>query len=130
MATIRTGRRASVHRKITSLFIMMVLKTMSDLIHYVALTKDFALERTSASDAGYTRIRQTPGICPVVATAIVAAIGDGAAFRKGRELQHGSASCPASTRQVARRSCSASGRRVSRYQSYCGSICELQADAQ
>src|SRR5260370_18609445 len=44
------------------------------------------LERISASDAGCTRIRQIPGIRPVVATAIVAAIGNGAAFRKGREF--------------------------------------------
>jgi transposase len=44
------------------------------------------LERVSASDAGCTRIRQIPGIGPVVATAIVAAIGNGAAFRKGREF--------------------------------------------
>ena len=32
------------------------------------------------------RIRQTPGIGPVVATAIIAAIVDGAAFRKGRDF--------------------------------------------
>jgi Transposase IS116/IS110/IS902 family/Transposase len=44
------------------------------------------LERISANDAGCTRIRQIPGIGPVVATAIVAAIGNGAAFRKGREF--------------------------------------------
>jgi transposase len=44
------------------------------------------LERISASDAGCTRIRQIPGIGPVVATAIVAAIGNGAAFRKGRDF--------------------------------------------
>jgi transposase len=44
------------------------------------------LERISAADPGCTRIRQIPGIGPVVATAIVAAIGNGAAFRKGREF--------------------------------------------
>jgi transposase len=44
------------------------------------------LERISAADAGCTRIRQIPGIGPVVATAIVAAIGNGAAFGKGREF--------------------------------------------
>lgn len=44
------------------------------------------LERISAADAGCTRIRQIPGIGPVVATAIVAAIGNGAAFRKGRDF--------------------------------------------
>ena len=44
------------------------------------------LERISAAVAGCTRIRQIPGIGPVVATAIVAAIGNGAAFRKGRDF--------------------------------------------
>ena len=44
------------------------------------------LERISAADAGRTRIRQIPGIGPIVATAIVAAIGNGAAFRKGRDF--------------------------------------------
>ena len=44
------------------------------------------VERISASDPGCTRIRQIPGIGPIVATAIVAAIGNGAAFRKGREF--------------------------------------------
>jgi transposase len=66
------------------------------------------LERISASDAGCTRIRQIPGIGPIVATAIVAAIGNGAAFRKGREFAAWLASCLASTRQAVRRSCSAS----------------------
>ena len=44
------------------------------------------LERISAADAGCTGIRQIPGIGPIVATAIVAAIGNGAAFRKGRDF--------------------------------------------
>jgi transposase len=44
------------------------------------------LERISAADGGCTRIRKIPGIGPMVATAIVAAIGNGAAFRKGREF--------------------------------------------
>ena len=44
------------------------------------------MERISAADAGCTRIRQIPGIGPIVATAIVAAIGNGAAFHKGREF--------------------------------------------
>src|ERR1700753_1541676 len=43
-------------------------------------------ERISAADPGCTRIRQIPGIGPIVATAIVAAIGNGAAFRKGRDF--------------------------------------------
>ena len=44
------------------------------------------LERISTADPGCTRIRQIPGIGPIVATAIVAAIGNGAAFRKGRDF--------------------------------------------
>jgi transposase len=46
----------------------------------------FELEGISAADPGCTRIRQIPGIGPIVATAIVAAIGNGAAFRKGRDF--------------------------------------------
>jgi len=48
--------------------------------------KKLDLERISAADSGCTRIRQIPGIGPVVATAIVAAIGNGAAFHKGRDF--------------------------------------------
>ena len=44
------------------------------------------MERISAADPGCTRIRKIPGIGPVIATAIVAEIGNGAAFRKGREF--------------------------------------------
>jgi len=44
------------------------------------------LEKISTADAGCCRIRKIPGIGPVVATAIVAAIGNGAAFGKGREF--------------------------------------------
>ena len=44
------------------------------------------LNRIADTDAGCSRIQQIPGIGPIVATAIVAAIGNGAAFRKGREF--------------------------------------------
>src|SRR5712692_8069118 len=44
------------------------------------------VERIASSDAACTRLRQIPGIGPLIATAIVAAIGNGAAFRKGREF--------------------------------------------
>ena len=44
------------------------------------------VERIAASDAACRRLRQIPGIGPLVATAIVASIGNGAAFRKGREF--------------------------------------------
>jgi transposase len=57
-------------------------KAVEDQIE--ALSRE--LERISAGDAGCTRLRRIPGIGPIVATAIVAAIGNGAAFRKGRDF--------------------------------------------
>ena len=57
---------------------------------YIAICEIFRiackLRGISAADTGCTRIRQIPGIGPVVATAIVAAIGNGAAFGKGRDF--------------------------------------------
>ena len=47
--------------------------------------------------AGCTCIRKMPGIGPVVATAIVAAIGNGAAFQKGGSSPPVWASCRVST---------------------------------
>jgi transposase len=44
------------------------------------------VEQIASSDAACTRLRQIPGIGPLIATAIVAAIGNGTAFRKGREF--------------------------------------------
>jgi len=47
---------------------------------------DQEVERIASSDAACQRLRQIPGIGPLVATAIVASIGKGAAFQKGREF--------------------------------------------
>jgi transposase len=44
------------------------------------------VERIASSDAACIRLRQIPGIGPLVATGIVASIGNGAAFQKGREF--------------------------------------------
>jgi transposase len=44
------------------------------------------VEQIASSDPACQRLRQIPGIGPLVATAIVAAIGNGAAFKKGREF--------------------------------------------
>lgn len=44
------------------------------------------IERICAEDAACQRLRQIPGVGPLVATATVAAIGNGAAFHKGREF--------------------------------------------
>jgi transposase len=44
------------------------------------------VEQIAFSDAACVRLRQIPGIGPWIATAILAAIGNGSAFRKGREF--------------------------------------------
>jgi len=44
------------------------------------------IEVISSEDAACQRLRQIPGVGPLVATATVAAIGNGAAFHKGREF--------------------------------------------
>jgi transposase len=44
------------------------------------------IERISNEDPVCQRLRQIPGVGPLVSTATVAAIGNGAAFRKGREF--------------------------------------------
>ena len=44
------------------------------------------MERITASDASCQRLREIPGIGPLIATAIVASIGNGAAFGNGREF--------------------------------------------
>ena len=47
---------------------------------------DLEVEQIATSDPACHRLRSIPGIGPLIATAIVAAIGNGAAFRKGREF--------------------------------------------
>jgi transposase len=44
------------------------------------------IELICSEDAACQRLRQIPGVGPLVATATVAAIGNGAAFHKGREF--------------------------------------------
>jgi len=44
------------------------------------------VERIVSSDAACLRLQKIPGIGPLVATTIVASIGNGAAFHKGREF--------------------------------------------
>jgi len=50
------------------------------------VTINAEVELIASSDAACLRLRQIPGIGPLIATAIVAAIGNGAAFHKGREF--------------------------------------------
>ena len=47
---------------------------------------DQVIERTAADHEACQRLITIPGIGPVTATALVAAIGNGAAFRRGRDL--------------------------------------------
>jgi transposase len=47
------------------------------------------VERIASSDAACRRLRQIPGIGPLVATAIVASIGNGAAYRKDESSRPG-----------------------------------------
>ncbi len=47
---------------------------------------DGVMERTSRENESCRRLLAVPGIGPVTATALIAAIGNGAAFRKGREF--------------------------------------------
>jgi transposase len=44
------------------------------------------IERISNQDERCQRLRQIPGFGPLISTAMVAAIGNGAAFRRGRDL--------------------------------------------
>jgi transposase len=44
------------------------------------------IDTIACQDAACQRLRRIPGVGPLVATATVAAIGNGAAFRKGREF--------------------------------------------
>ena len=44
------------------------------------------LEAIACQDAACQRLRQIPGVGPLVSTATVAAIGNGAAFQRGREF--------------------------------------------
>jgi len=47
---------------------------------------DDEIERIASADASCQRLRQIPGVGPLASTATVAAIGNGAAFRKGRDF--------------------------------------------
>ena len=47
------------------------------------------LEQIASSDPSCVRLQQIPGVGPLVSTAMVSAIGNGAAFKKGREFAAG-----------------------------------------
>jgi transposase len=78
-------------------------------IDITAITE--AMERISHEDERCRRLRQIPGFGPLVSTATVAAIGNGAAFRRGRDFAAWLGVVPRQCSSGASRSCwpSASG---------------------
>ncbi len=106
MADILENAEADLTPQMRSLINMLwdVRKLVEEQIKKL----DLELERISAADAGCTRIRQIPGIGPVVATAIVATIGNGAGSIWAGTSLRGWVSCHASTQLEVKRSCSAS----------------------
>ena len=56
--------------------------TLEEQIDQVQLT----IELIANQDAACLRLQKIPGVGPLTATAMVAAIGNGSAFRKGREF--------------------------------------------
>ena len=49
-------------------------------------TLNHGLEHIASSDPACLRLQQIPGVGPLLSTAVVSAIGNGAAFKKGREF--------------------------------------------
>ena len=62
------------------------------------------IEELSRIEPKCQRLMSVPGIGPLISTALVAAIGTGEAFERGRDLGAGSAWCLASTAPVDARS--------------------------
>ena len=65
--------------------VSMLWSEWKDLEQQIVAMND-EVEQIASTDPACQRLRQIPGIGPLVATAIVASIGNGAAFHKGREF--------------------------------------------
>ena len=70
-----------------------------------AVTKE--IEMIATADEGCRRLVAIPGVGPLVATALVAAVADATGLKRGRDLLHGSVSSHDNTRPAADRRCSA-----------------------
>jgi len=96
--TIRTGRlqlrrelasmQAVLDERLSPRMGRMFKRTMEE---WKALEKDIEevdaeIQAIAQADEGCRRLLTVPGIGPIVATAMVAAIGNGSAFQKGREF--------------------------------------------
>jgi transposase len=71
-----------------------------------AITEE--IERISEENALCRRLRQIPGFGPLVASATVAAIGNGSAFRRGRDFAAWMGVVPRQYSTGGNRNCSAS----------------------
>ena len=74
---------------------------------------DAVIQETAKDNQACQRLTAIPGIGPVTATALVAAIGNGAGFRRGKDLAAW-VGIPESIRRVVNRSCSASANEETR----------------
>ena len=79
---------AEAHSRFSeSIFVLLVqLRVELDQLSARIDEMDALIARTSRDNDACRRLTSIPGIGPVTATALVAAIGNGSAFRKGRHL--------------------------------------------
>lgn len=97
--TLRQGRRQleaalpgileDASAKLSRAFRMLISQLkheLEELANFIG-EADGSMERTSRENEACRRLLAVSGIGPVTATALIAAIGNGAAFRKGRDLQ-------------------------------------------
>jgi transposase len=76
-----------VHRFSECIFVLLAqLKIELDQLAARIEEMDTLIARTSEDNDACHRLTTIPGIGPVTATALVAAIGNGSAFRRGRDL--------------------------------------------
>lgn len=80
LATVPPRLSGAIHMLLTQL--KLELEQLAERIEKM----DAILQRTVAENEVCRRLTSIPGVGPVTATALVAAVGNGSAFRKGRDL--------------------------------------------
>src|SRR5664279_3444143 len=82
------GILADADRKFSDSFRVLLAQLSIELDQLTARIEqmDVVMQRTAKENEACQRLTSIPGIGPVTATALVAAIGNGAGFRKGRDL--------------------------------------------
>ena len=73
-----------------------------DVINDRVTANDAEIKALAKTDADMQRLMEIPGIGPTIATALVAAVGTGSSFGKGRDLAAWLVWCRGRSRQVAR----------------------------